>query len=108
MGLGMKKHPDKTRPDPVIGWMNASTDRRRGQLQSLQDQVRAGAMKLAQDNTAKIASEVINLVQSIRGTRWPAAALICTVLIRLIQIQIEAEHLLFRYRNEGRINGRRR
>jgi len=107
MGLGMKKHTDKPRFDPVIGLMNASTDRRRGQLQSLQGQVRAGAMKLAQANATRIASETINLVQSIRSTRWPAAALICAVLIRLIQIQIEAERLLSRYRNEGMTNGRR-
>ena len=104
----MKKHPDKSRPDPVIGWMNASNDRRRGQLQSLQDQVRAGAMKLAQENAARIASETINLVRSIRRTRWPAAALICAVLFRLIHIQIEAERLLSRYRNERRTNGHRR
>lgn len=101
MGLGMKHHPDKSRPDPVIGWMKASTDRRRGQLQSLQDQVRAGAMNLAQENAARIASKTINLVRSIRRTRWPAAAIICAVLFRLIQIQIEAERLLSRYSNEG-------
>jgi len=108
MGLGMKKHPDKSRPYPVIGWMNASANRRRRHLQSLQDQVRAGAMKLAQDNAARIASDAINLVRSIKRTRWPAAALICAVLFRLIQIQIEAERLLSRYRNEGRTNGYRR
>lgn len=101
MGLGMKKHPDKSRLDPVIGWMNASTDRRRGQQQSLQGQIRAGAMKLAQANAARIASEAINLVRSIQRTRWPAAALICAVLSRLIHIQIEAESLLSRYHNEG-------
>lgn len=76
--------------------------RRRRQLQSLQDQVCAGAIKLARENAARIASEAINLVRSIRRTRWPAAALICAVLFRLIQIQIEAERLLSRYRNEGR------
>lgn len=108
MGLGMKKHPDKSRPDPVIGWMNTSTDPRPGQLQSLQDQVRAGASKLAHENSARIASETINLVRSVRQTRWPAAATLCAVVFRLIQIQIEAELLLFRYRNERSDHGRRR
>lgn len=105
MGLGMKKRPDKSHPDPVIGWMNASTNVRRGQLQLLQDQIRDGATKLAQENAARIASETVNLVRSVRQTRWPAAATICAVLFRLIQIQIEAERILSRFRNEGRSNG---
>jgi len=108
MGLGMKKHPDKSRPAPALGWMNASIHRTRGQLQSLQDQVRTGAIKLAQKNAALIANETVSLARTVRRTQWPAAALICTSLFRLIQIQAEVERILSRYRNKGgRHNARR-
>lgn len=108
MGLGMKKHPQRTHPAPDLNWMNAAAQAGRDRLRSLQSEVRSGAITLARSNAALIAAETARLVREIRTTCWPAAALICATILRLIQIQMEVERLILRNRQEGGLGARRR
>lgn len=101
MGLGMKKHPDKSRRPPVIGWMKPILKERQSRIHQLQNQLRAGAIRLVRTNAKNIADHCTNLIQAIRHGSWAQAMVLCATLLRLIPIQIEAERILNRS-NGGR------
>lgn len=96
MGLGMKQRPDKSSHPPVIGRMNPILQERQDRLLRLQNQLRAGAIRLVQTNAQKIADHSINLIQAVRHGSWKQAVSFCATLCRLILIQIEAERILSR------------
>lgn len=88
--------------------MNSVLKERQNRLLRLQKQLRVRAVRLIQTNAQKIADHRTNLMDAVRHGAWAQAALFCAKLFRLIQIQIEAERLLSRYRNERSNNGHRR
>lgn len=81
--------------------MNASIDQRCRRLHSLQEEIRSGALNFARSNAARIAAKTENLVNAVRNADWATAALFCTALFHLIQLQMEAERLISRMANKG-------
>lgn len=86
--------------------MNPILKERQDRLLRLQNQLRAGAIRLVRTNALKIADHSTKLIDAVRHGSWAQAASFCATLFRLILIQIEAERILSR--SKGGPHGSRR